>query len=198
MSRLDPAARRRVAVLLALVLLAPPLQVTLVARLNVGGAAPDLILCLAILWAVTMHFTEAVSFALATGVAIDVLTGNPLGASALALVFVVALAGTLRSSGVNTNLLLICAVVVMATLCYYSAIVLVIDSLHARVAWLDAVKAVVVPASFCNLVTAMLLLPLMRKCKLWIDSASKRMLTISSRSILVARQQDSESGRLRW
>lgn len=80
-----------------LMLLAALIQATILPHLRIFGGHPDLVIILTMAWAFLDDGLEGAAWALAGGVALDVLSGAPLGFSSLALlpaVFLISLAET--------------------------------------------------------------------------------------------------------
>ena len=83
----------RVALAVVVPLAAALLQGSVVPFIAVGGARPNLVTLAAASWAVAAGAREAVWWAFLGGVAVDLLSGGPLGASALAALVPVAAVG---------------------------------------------------------------------------------------------------------
>lgn len=83
----------RVAVGIAVPLVAALLQGSLVPFVAVAGARPNLVLLVAASWSVAAGAREAVWWAFLGGVAADLLSGGPLGSQALAALIPVAAVG---------------------------------------------------------------------------------------------------------
>lgn len=73
---------------LPLLLIAAILQTTLLPQLQIRGGQADLIFMLVLSWTLLAGVEEGIVWALVGGVAGDLLSGMPLGTSALALVIV--------------------------------------------------------------------------------------------------------------
>lgn len=83
----------RVAVGIVVPLVAALLQASVVPFVAVGAARPNLVLLVAASWSVAAGAREAVWWAFLGGIAADLLSGGPLGASALSSLIPVAAVG---------------------------------------------------------------------------------------------------------
>lgn len=158
--------RRRVLALLALVVVPPLLQTTLVGRLSLRGIGPDLALCSVAIWSMLEGGVEALAVAFLTGVVLDLLTGNALGVSALALLTAASLGLAFGAVLPRSNPIVHVALVVVATIVYYSALMLLVDSLDARVSWTGMAIAVAVPSAIVNVPAALVASELLRRVSL--------------------------------
>lgn len=68
-------------------------QSTVFTRLHLGGVAPNLVLCAAVVWSLLRGTREGLVWAFVGGLALDLLSAGPLGLSSIALLAVCALAG---------------------------------------------------------------------------------------------------------
>jgi rod shape-determining protein MreD len=83
----------RVALAIVVPLVAALLQGSVVPFIALAGARPNLVLLAAASWAVAAGAREAVWWAFLGGIAVDLLSGGPLGATALAALIPVAAVG---------------------------------------------------------------------------------------------------------
>lgn len=152
----------RVAVGIALPLVAALLQGSLVPFVVVAGARPNLVTLVAASWSVAAGAREAVWWAFLGGIAADLLSGGPLGSQALAALAPVAAVGLgdtqLRPRSVVAGATLVAAATLVAGLIY-----LVILAL-AGVALGDAgtLGAVALSTAVYNGVLAIVTYPLLR------------------------------------
>ena len=110
--------RRRAVALVALVVLPCLAQVVLVGRLSVRGIGPDIALCSVAIWSMLEGGVEALVLAFLPGVLLDLLTGNPLGVSALALLTAASLGLACGSILPRANPFVYVALVVVARIAY--------------------------------------------------------------------------------
>jgi rod shape-determining protein MreD len=83
----------RVALAIVVPLAAALLQGSVVPFIAVGGARPNLVVLVAASWAVAAGAREAVWWAFLGGIAVDLLSGGPLGATAFSALIPVAVIG---------------------------------------------------------------------------------------------------------
>ena len=80
-------------VMIPLVLMAGLLQSTAAARLEIRGVKPDLVLLLLVLGTLIYGSRSGLVWAFVGGIALDIFSGGPMGASSLALMAAVLVAG---------------------------------------------------------------------------------------------------------
>jgi rod shape-determining protein MreD len=85
----------RVALAIVVPLAAALLQGSVVPFIAIGGARPNLVVLFAASWAVAAGAREAVWWAFLGGIAVDLLSGGPLGATAVSALIPVAVIGML-------------------------------------------------------------------------------------------------------
>lgn len=68
------------------------LETSVLSELTLGGIKPDLVLVVAVVVAMVIGFENALVWAVVGGLLIDILTGRPLGATALGLLLVAGMA----------------------------------------------------------------------------------------------------------
>jgi rod shape-determining protein MreD len=155
--------RRRAVALLALIVVPCLLQTVLVGRLSVRGIGPDLALCSIAVWSMLEGGIEALVVAFVSGLLLDVLAGNPLGASALALVVAASLGIGFAVVLPRTNPIVHVALVVVATAVYYTVLMLLVDSLQAHVSWTSLAVAVIAPTAAVNAPFALIASEILRR-----------------------------------
>ena len=139
------------------------MQTEVLARLDLVAVRPDLMVTIVVIWSLLVGGIEAMVMAFLGGVLLDLLAGNPLGSSALGLIAVAGLSSPWRLGLRRTNPMLHLVTVFVGTVAYYTVIVVVIDSLQARVDVRDAWLAVAIPSGLLNLVLTIPLLELLRR-----------------------------------
>lgn len=147
---------------LAILVLAVLIQATLTARIRVFGVTPDLLLTVVVSWSLLRGFTEGVIWGFLGGLALDAVTGMPLGTSSLALMPVCFLAGLGKSNIFAGNLLLPVIVVGLATP-MHGWIVLLTEQLRGvPVDWLTSTVRVVAPELLLNGLAITVVYPILR------------------------------------
>ena len=106
-----------------LLLVAALLNATLMAELRLGGGAPDLVFLVVISWALLGDAREAMWWAVIGGVAQDLLSMAPLGASSLGLVIVAFAADALFGDVPRSNLIVPPLVAAAGTVIYHVVLI---------------------------------------------------------------------------
>lgn len=134
-------------------------QGTLLGRIRLFGASPDLLLTLVVCWSLMGDGTGGLLWAFLAGVVADLISGAPLGSSALALMPVALLGGAGRNSVYGNNTLLPIVLVLVATP-LHGVITLGLQQVGGLpVDWIGSFTRVILPAMVLN---ALLMLPAMR------------------------------------
>jgi rod shape-determining protein MreD len=138
------------------------LQATLVARIQVLGASPNLLLVSAIAWGLLHTVTDGIVWAFAGGLGLDLITGMPLGTTSLAAMTACLLTRLGRNRVFANNLWWPMLIVLMATP-VYGWIVLLTEYLRGiPVDWVASTLHVIGPEMLLNVATMALVYPLMR------------------------------------
>ena len=90
-------------------------QATVVPAYNPISVQPNVVLVLILVWSALRGLPEGLSWAFAVGILLDVLAVDPLGTNALALLWVVLLAGLSRRRFFQSSLIFPMALAVVAT-----------------------------------------------------------------------------------
>lgn len=91
-------------------------QATILPQINPLAVSPNIPLVMLFTWSALRGTREALIWVFLTGILLDVLSLDPFGTNALALLIVVALAGPTRSRMFTSNLMVPIALVIVATL----------------------------------------------------------------------------------
>lgn len=118
---------RRVLFALLIALLAIA-QASLFPRLNPISISPDLVLVLIFVWSVSHRLRENLIWVFVVGILIDVLSVDPFGTNALALLPVVLLARPSRRPIFQSNVIVPMALIFVATLAHGGILVLLRQS----------------------------------------------------------------------
>ena len=145
---------------LALVVL---IQATLIARIRIFGVEPDLLLVVVVCWSLLAGTTQGLLVAFAGGIAVDLVTGLPLGASSLALMPLCFLASVGRSSVYHNNSWLPVLLVAVATPLHGWLILLTRQLRGAPIDWVTTTTHVILPALALNVVLTLIVMPLLRR-----------------------------------
>ena len=152
----------RVALAVAVPLAAAILQGSVAPNIALGGARPNLVVLVAAAWAVAVGAREAVWWAFLGGLAVDLLSGGPLGASAFSALIPVAAVGlgdrSLRPRSGPVAALLVAAATLGAGILYLGTLIVV----GAAVGDLALIVAAAVSSAIYNGVLALFAYPLFR------------------------------------
>lgn len=135
-----------------LLMIAAALQVTFVPQIRVLGGEPDLIFLLVISWALNARLEKGVAWAFVGGIARDLLTAAPTGASVLGLVILVFAIDRLKQQVFGVGLITLVALVVGGTFLQKLIYMAVITFAGYQVRPLDMLTYVILPTVAYNLV----------------------------------------------
>jgi len=149
-------------VLLALLLL--PLlaaaQSTLIPQSGwAAKARPDLVLVVVLAWNLASPHAESILWALIGGLAVDALSGGPMGASVLALLAATLLANFTSARVWQSHLFLRIAVTVPGSMLYYLIYSLVLAFSGWQADWASVSVTIFLPAAALNTALMLLLFP---------------------------------------
>lgn len=145
-------------------------QSVLLARVNLWGARPDLMLLVVLAWTVVRGVDEGLMWGFIGGVIVDLLSGGPLGATPLALLAVAFLAGQPWGRGFGSSLIRLLLLVFLGVVVYHLVLLSVLVSMGHTVDWRFALTRVVGPSTLLNLVLA----PLVRSPLAWLERRTRR------------------------
>jgi rod shape-determining protein MreD len=149
--------------MLAALVLVVLVQATLLPRIRVFGAQPDLLLVLVVIWSLYNGVAEGLVFAFLAGLAVDLVAGFPLGTTPLALMPVCFLAVLGRSSIYVYNAWLPVLLVALATL-IEGWLMLFLRSVHGvPVDWAGATTRVILPALALNVILTIIIVRLVQR-----------------------------------
>ena len=138
------------------------IQSTLLARLQVLGVCPNLLLVSTIAWGLLHTVGEGVVWGFAGGLGLDLITGMPLGTSSLAAMSACLLTGLGRNRVFGNNLWWPILIVALATP-VYGWIVLATQQLQGLpVDWVASTTRVIGPELVLNVAAMVLVYPVAR------------------------------------
>lgn len=155
--------------MIPLILLAGLLQSTAATRIKINGVKPDLVLILVVVGTLVYGPRLGLLWAFVGGVMLDIFSGGPLGASSLALMAAVLVAGIGHRTLSRFNLLVPIGAMALGTAVYGTAYLALLSVLqYFRVAqhslpWGLTVQNILVPALVYNTTLMILLLPLLNR-----------------------------------
>ena len=139
-----------------LLAVAAVLQATVLSRLHLAGGTADLVLLLALSWTLVGEWQGGPVWGLIGGLCLDLLSGGPLGASAVGLVVVTYLASLTEGRFYRSHVLLPLATVLGGTVLYHLISLTVLAVTGHSVSWLASLTQVTLPAVLLN---TLLMLP---------------------------------------
>lgn len=156
-------------VLLALLLL-PVLAAAQSSLIPLSGwltnARPDLVLVMVLVWNLASPHAESILWALIGGLAVDTVSGGPMGATVMALLTATMLANFMSARFWESHIFLRIAVAVAGSVLYYLVYSVILAFSGWQLDWISALASILLPASALNTVLTLLLFPSTR----WIAS----------------------------
>jgi rod shape-determining protein MreD len=155
--------------MIPLLLLLAVIQSTAASRLQLGGVKPDLVLLMVIAGTLLYGGRSGVLWAFVGGVAIDLFSGGPLGASSLAMMAAVLAVSIGHRPLSRYNPLVPLSAAMLGTFVYASVYLGILILLHAiglptrYLPFLEAMQFIVLPALLYNTGLMFLLLPLLNR-----------------------------------
>ena len=128
------------------------LQTTLVPHLAIGGVFADLPLLVVVSWSLLRGPREGILWGFVAGLAVDLFSGAPFGASTLALIAVGLLAGLGAATVFRAHVALPLLAMFLATIVYDLLFLLVVRISGYPVAWLESFYRIILPSAVLNAV----------------------------------------------
>ena len=141
--------------------------------IKVGGAEPDLVLLMVISWSLLRGGREGLVWGFVGGLCLDLLSGGPLGASAIALMVVSLLSGQGETNIFKGNLLLPLIIAPVGTLVYYGLLLVILELTGRSLSLLPSSSRVILPAAIVNLIAMPFVYVFMR----WLNQRIERRPT---------------------
>jgi rod shape-determining protein MreD len=145
-----------------LLVVAAILQTTLVPHLAIWGIFADLPLLVVVSWSLLQGPREGMIWGFVAGLAVDLFSGAPFGASTLALIAVGALAGLGAATVFRAQIALPLLVMFLATIVYDLLFLLVVGISGDPVAWLESLYRLILPSAVLNAMLTPLVFVTMR------------------------------------
>jgi len=146
------------------------IQTTVLSRIDLLGAHPNLLLLVVLIWAVVRGLDEGLVWAFVGGLILDLLSGGPLAATALALLSAAYLAGQSLGEEVGSVALRVTVLAALGALAYHVVLLLILSWTGHAVSWGSSLARVGVPSVVLNAVLAPVVLQPMR----WLEQATDR------------------------
>ncbi len=151
-------------------------QSTAMPRLAIMGVKPDLMLLVVMSWSLLRGGEEGLVWAFIGGLALDILSGAPFGASTLALMAVSFLSGLGEVRIFRTHIVLPLLTALFATLVYDVLFLLLLQMSGWPVAWLDNLVKVILPSALLNVALS----PLVYQALRWLHRATGKPSLLGS------------------
>ena len=144
------------------------IQGTILSRISLLGARPNLMLLVVLIWAVVRGIDEGLLWAFIGGLMLDLLSGGPLASITLAMVAAAYVAGQSLGEEVGSQAVRVMMLTVLGALAYHLVLLITLDLSGHAVDWGHALLRVAGPSVLLNAAAAPLLLgPLT-----WLERAS--------------------------
>lgn len=144
------------------------IQTTFLARIDVLGARPNLMLLVVLVWTVVRGIDEGLIWAFVGGLLLDLLSGGPLAGMALALLAAAYLAGQSLVEGMGSQAVRLVILTVLGALVYHVVLLFVLDWSGHTVDWGFSLLRVAGPSVLLNGALAPVVLAPLN----WLDRAT--------------------------
>ena len=135
-------------------------QSTLIPLLGwVAKARLDLVLVVVLAWNLASPHAESILWAFIGGLAMDALSGGPMGTTVMALLTATVLANFMSARVSESHIFLRIAVAVAGSVLYYLVYSIVLAFSGWQVDWISALASILLPASALNTALMLLLFP---------------------------------------
>ncbi len=135
-----------------LIALAVVLQATIIPQIRILGGQPDLVFLLVLSWSINGRLEQNVVWSFVGGVAQDLLSAAPVGASALGLILLVFAIDQIKQQVYHVGFLLIVGLVIFGTILQKVVFLIVIAIVGFTVAPVDTFTYVILPTIAYNLI----------------------------------------------
>jgi rod shape-determining protein MreD len=145
-------------------------QSVLLARVDLLGARPDLVLLVVVVWAVTRGVDEGMIWGFIGGLVVDLLSGGPFGTTTLALLIVAWMAGQPWGQGIGSATMRLLLLAFIAILAYHLVLLLVLAWTGYTISWARSILDVTIPSALLNAA----LTPFVRWPLNWLDRSMRQ------------------------
>jgi rod shape-determining protein MreD len=151
------------------------IQTTLLARVSVFGARPDLMLLVVLAWTVLRGSDEGLGWAFIGGLILDIISGGPLASTALALVAVAVMSGQSLGQGIGSEVVRLILLALLGALIYHLVLLILLNWTGHTIDWQFALAEVALPSALLNAA----LMPFVQQPLAWIErKTSEEGLTL--------------------
>lgn len=145
------------------------IQTTLLSRVSLVGARPNLMLLVVLIWAVIRGLDEGLVWAFVGGLILDLMSGGPLASIALALGAAAFLAGQSLAEEVGSQAVRLIFLTALGSVAYHLALLLILDWSGRGVDWAFSLARVAGPSVLLNGMLAPIVLPPLA----WLERATR-------------------------
>jgi rod shape-determining protein MreD len=145
-------------------------QTTLLSRIDILGAQPNLVLLVVLLWSLVRGVDEGLMWAFLGGLIVDVLSGGPLAGTAIALLAAALLAGQSLGEQVGSQAVRAMILTVLGAATYHLFLLIVLDWTGHTVDWGFSLTRVAMPSVVLNGVLA----PFVLRPLDWLERATRQ------------------------
>jgi rod shape-determining protein MreD len=146
------------------------LQTVTLSHVDLGGGRPDLVLLLALVWAFMEGSDRGALWGFLGGLMLGLLSGGPLGATALALLVGCFVTGQRWGQGLGIELVRLLLLAFAGALTYHLVLLAALALTGHAVAWMPWILRVAIPSALLNA----LLSPFVWQPFRWLDRRSRR------------------------
>ena len=139
------------------------LQSTAIARLKIAGVKPDLVLLILLAWTLVYGSQTGIILAFVGGVALDIFSGGPMGASSLSLMTASVVTGIGHGTLYRYNPLVPVVVTMIGTVVYSFTYLGILFVLGLGLPFMSTVTHIVVPSILYNATLMLCATPLLNR-----------------------------------
>jgi rod shape-determining protein MreD len=146
------------------------IQSTLLSRVSLWGARPDLMLLVVLIWAFVRNVDEGLVWGFIGGLVVDLLSGGPVGGTSLALSAAAFLAGQSWGQGLGSQVVRLLILALAGAVVYHLILLTALTWTGHAVDWGFALLRVAGPSVLLNTVLA----PFVRQPLVWLERRTRR------------------------
>jgi rod shape-determining protein MreD len=138
------------------------LQTTIVPHLAIWGVFPNLPLLIVVSWSLLQGARKGIIWGFVAGLAVDLLSGAPVGTATLSLMAASLMAGLGRATIFQTFFAMSLVAMFLATAVYGLCFMLILQISGQHVDWLNSLLRIVLPSALLNALLTPIVFGLMR------------------------------------
>jgi len=133
-----------------------------------GGGSVNVVLLFTLGWTLAGDWNGGLLWGLLGGLCLDLLSGGPLGASALALVLVAFIASLAEGQLWRSHILLPLAATLLGSVLYHLTLLVILAIFGFTFDWGQALGGVLLPATLLNIVLIVPIYEILRRLRTWV------------------------------